>query len=90
MDTPSTFTFYKEGYTFSVIDHIQHILKNPLIYPNLYFGPGVETSEKSELWHGQIWKESPLFGETSYMIGNGNFIITIIFLIIIFFLDFFF
>ena len=72
MDTPSTSTFYKEGYIFSIIDHIQCILKNPSIYPNLYFGPGVETSERSELWHGRIWKESPLFGETSYMIGNGN------------------
>ncbi|CAB4491125.1 unnamed protein product [Rhizophagus irregularis] len=69
-DTPSTSPFLKEGYTFSIIDHIERLLNNPLIYPKLYFGPGVETSERSELWHGQVWKESPLFGETEYRIGN--------------------
>ena len=70
--TPSTSTSLKEGYTFSILDHIQRLLNNPIIYPRLYFGPGVESSERSELWHGQIWKESPLFGETICRIGNGK------------------
>lgn len=72
MDTPSTSVSVKEGYTFSILDYIQRILNNPSIFPKLYFGPGVETLEKFELWHGQVWKESPLFGETSHMIKNGN------------------
>ena len=71
MDTPSTSTLLKEGYSFSILDHIQRILNNPSIYPKLYFGPGIETLKRFELWHGQIWKESPIFGETSYQIGNG-------------------
>ena len=73
--TPSTSTSLKEGYTFSILDHIQRLLNNPIIYPRLYFGPGVESSERLELWHGQIWKESPLFGETKCRIGNGNYIL---------------
>ena len=72
MDTPSTSNLLRESYTFSINDHIQRILNNPSIYPKLYFGPGVETSERFELWHGQIWKESPIFGETSYQIGNSK------------------
>ncbi|PKK61347.1 hypothetical protein RhiirC2_791919 [Rhizophagus irregularis] len=80
MDTPSTSVSVKEGYTFSILDYIQRILNNPSIFPKLYFGPGVETLEKFELWHGQVWKESPLFGKTSHMIKNefyqaGNFIL---------------
>ena len=38
----------------------------------MYFGPGIEVSEAVELWHGQIWKESPIFGETSLLINNGR------------------
>ncbi|UZO08524.1 uncharacterized protein OCT59_028778 [Rhizophagus irregularis] len=50
----------------------------------MYFGPGVEASEVVELWEGQIWKESPIFGETSLLINNvlyqaGDFIIYIIY-----------
>ena len=80
MDTPSTSTLLKESYTFSILDHIQRILNNPSIYPKLYFGPGIETLERFELWHGQIWKESPIFGETSYQIGNGIVVFNLHFL----------
>nr|CAG8438041.1 11678_t:CDS:2 [Entrophospora candida] len=52
--TPSTSKLFKECFTFSVLDHIQHILNNLSIYPKLYFGPGIEIEEKLELWHGQI------------------------------------
>ena len=54
MDTPSTMITQKEGYTFSILNHIQRILKNPTLFPNMYFGPGIEVSEAVELWHGQI------------------------------------
>ncbi|CAB5390869.1 unnamed protein product [Rhizophagus irregularis] len=84
MDTPSTTLTQKEGYTFSLLDHIQRILKNPFLFSKMYFGPGVEASEVVELWEGQIWKESPIFGETSLLINNvlyqaGDFIIYIIY-----------
>jgi len=28
----------------------------------MYFGPGVEATNKTEFWHGTLWQESPLFG----------------------------
>jgi hypothetical protein len=75
MDTPSTTLTQKEGYTFSLLDHIQRILKNPFLFSKMYFGPGVEASEVVELWEGQIWKESPIFGETSLLINNGKILL---------------
>jgi hypothetical protein len=38
----------------------------------MYFGPGVEKENKTELWHGDMWKESPLFGESSIVVDNGE------------------
>jgi hypothetical protein len=38
----------------------------------MYFGPGIEKEESTEIWHGNLWKESPLFGETSITINNGK------------------
>ncbi|CAJ0749146.1 9180_t:CDS:2 [Entrophospora sp. SA101] len=74
--TPSTSKLFKECFTFSVLDHIQHILNNLSIYPKLYFGPGIEIEEKLELWHGQVWKGSPIFGKHQYNIGNaGDFVL---------------
>ncbi|PKY37032.1 hypothetical protein RhiirB3_461134, partial [Rhizophagus irregularis] len=72
MDIPSTSVSVKKDYTSSIFDYIQRILNNPSIFPKLYFGPGIETLKKFELWHRQVWKESPLFGKTSHMIKNGN------------------
>jgi hypothetical protein len=41
--------------------------------PKMYFGPGIEKEESIEIWHGSLWKESPLFGETSIVINNGKY-----------------
>lgn len=79
MDTSSTSENFKECFTYSILDHIQRILNNPSIYPKLYFGPGVESEEKSELWHGQLWKESPIFGVTTYKVENGINVLYIFF-----------
>ena len=49
MDMPSTTVTQKEGYTFSLLDHIQRILKNPFLFSKMYFGPGIEASEVVEL-----------------------------------------
>lgn len=80
MDTPSTTVTQKEGYTFSLLDHIQRILKNQSLFSKMYFGPGIEASEVVELWHGQLWKESPIFGETFLKVNNGKFFIFIMIL----------
>ena len=40
----------------------------------MYFGPEIEVSEVIELWHGQVWKESPMFGEISLLVDNSKFL----------------
>ena len=38
----------------------------------MYFGHGIESQEKSELWHGDIWQWSPLYGDVTIIINNGK------------------
>jgi hypothetical protein len=62
------------------MDIICHILNNPSLFSNMYFGPGQEVTESKELWHGDIWKESARFGQASIAIAqnvyySGNFVI---------------
>ena len=38
----------------------------------MYFSPSVEKENKTELWYGDLWKESPLFGESSIVVDNGE------------------
>lgn len=71
-DTPSKTLPLKEAYTFSIKDHIHRIINNPMLMPKMYFGPGVEKEKNIEIWHGDLWKESPLFGETMVTINNGQ------------------
>ena len=37
----------------------------------MYFGPSVEKEKNIEIWHGDLWKESSLFDETTVIIKNG-------------------
>jgi hypothetical protein len=76
--TPSTAKPFKDAYYFSVLDHIKMVLNNPSLKKEMYFGPGIEATNKTELWHGTIWQESPLFGCEKILLNNGeefNFII---------------
>ncbi|PKC53288.1 hypothetical protein RhiirA1_404412 [Rhizophagus irregularis] len=34
----------------------------------MYFGPALEVKEKSEFWHGDLWGESPQFGQETIVI----------------------
>jgi hypothetical protein len=52
----------KGALTISPRTHLQQIFRNPKIWSRLYFGPGIE-AKRSELWHGELWKESPLLGD---------------------------
>ncbi|CAB4426956.1 unnamed protein product [Rhizophagus irregularis] len=36
----------------------------------MYFGPGINSEEKSEFWHGNLWGESPLFGQHEILISE--------------------
>jgi len=73
MKTPSTSTPFKDAYTISITEHIKRVLSNNNLYSQMYFGPGVEANEKSEFWHGNIWQESPLFGQSLIKINHGKY-----------------
>ena len=68
--TPSTYKSSKEAFTISPLTHLERILNNPILISKMYFGPGVVTDEKQEFWHGELWQDSPMFGE--YEIKNSN------------------
>ena len=69
-NTPSNTLSLKETYTFSIKNYIHCIINNQTLMSKMYFGPGVEKSQKTELWHGDLWKESPLFGESLIIVSN--------------------
>src|SRR5581483_12482705 len=70
--TPSTSNPTKLAYTISIKEHLKHILNNPRLMEKMYFGRGIESPEKSELWHGDIWQRSPLYGDATISIDNGK------------------
>ncbi|PKC56096.1 hypothetical protein RhiirA1_402387 [Rhizophagus irregularis] len=77
---PSTSKDTGKAYYLSVTDIIHHILNNPSISDNMYFGPGQEVTKSKEFWHGNIWKELPRFGQASITIAqniyySGDFVI---------------
>ena len=71
--TPSTSKGTKPCYYLSIRDIIQNILNNLSLYDTLYFEPGIETEEKKEYWHGDLWAKSPLFGQDKITINRGTF-----------------
>ncbi|CAB4494408.1 unnamed protein product [Rhizophagus irregularis] len=70
MKTPSTSKPFKDAYTISVTEHIKRVLENENLQSQMYFGPGVETDIKKEFWDGNLWQESPLFGQFSIWINQ--------------------
>ena len=66
--TPSTTKDSKRVYYFSLIEHLQLILKNPSLSSQLYFGPGI----LSKSWEGDLWAESPLFGQSNLITAQGT------------------
>ncbi|PKY24731.1 hypothetical protein RhiirB3_439414, partial [Rhizophagus irregularis] len=37
---------------------------------HMYFRPGINSEEKSEFWHENLWRESPLFGQHEILISE--------------------
>lgn len=72
-NTPSTAMPTKDAYTISLRETIERVLNNPRLCSQMYFGSGIEVEEKTEFWHGEIWKESPLFGQDTLDINGGFF-----------------
>jgi len=71
--TPSTTKETTQAYYFSLIEHLKRILQNPIINSKLYFGPGVYNETCEEFWHGDLWAESPLFGQSKINTTKGEF-----------------
>ncbi|PKB97285.1 hypothetical protein RhiirA5_433420 [Rhizophagus irregularis] len=70
MKTQSTSQPSREAYAISLFDILTKILSNPLLMSKMYNGPGIEVENKSEFWHGELWQQSPLFGEHSITINS--------------------
>lgn len=51
-------------YSYSVKDVLLRALQMPSIASQMYFGIGRKAMKSKEFWHGEIWRESPLFGES--------------------------
>ncbi|CAG8763302.1 17149_t:CDS:1, partial [Dentiscutata heterogama] len=49
---------------------IWNVLNNSSLMRHMYFGPGQAVTHKSEYWHGNLWSESPLYGQESITINN--------------------
>ncbi|CAB4400348.1 unnamed protein product [Rhizophagus irregularis] len=68
--TPSTSRGSKLSYQLSISEIIWRVLNNPMLKKHIYFGPGINSEEKSEFWHGNLWGESPLFGQHEILISE--------------------
>ena len=73
--TPSTSRGSKLSYQLSISEIIWRVLNNPMLMKHMYFGPGIDSEKKSEFWHGNLWGESPLFGQHEILLSEGNKII---------------
>ncbi|RGB22753.1 hypothetical protein C1646_775587 [Rhizophagus diaphanus] len=70
MKTQSTLQPTREAYLILLIDTLTKILSNLSLVFKMYNGPGIEIENKSKFWHGELWQQSPLFGEHSIIINS--------------------
>ncbi|CAB4388851.1 unnamed protein product [Rhizophagus irregularis] len=68
--TPSTSRGSKLSYQLSISEIIWRVLNNLMLMKHMYFGPDINSEEKSEFWHGNLWGESPLFGQHEILISE--------------------
>ncbi|GBB87224.1 hypothetical protein RclHR1_13670005 [Rhizophagus clarus] len=78
--TSSTSQRIKDMYYLSITDIIWYTLNNPSLFSQMYFGPDQQVERNQKLWHGDLWKESPRFGQASIKINgviynSGDFIV---------------
>ncbi|CAG8772610.1 13539_t:CDS:1, partial [Cetraspora pellucida] len=66
----STLASTKKAFTISPLMHLKHVLNNPTIMSDLYFGPGVVREKKNELWHENLWQNFLLFEEHTISCNN--------------------
>jgi len=75
--TPAQVTNRVTAYYHHPTDIVQHVLRTRALRESMHFGYAIKTEKKSELWHGELWAESPLFGpgnltifEDQYSVGD--------------------
>ncbi|UZO19132.1 uncharacterized protein OCT59_010432 [Rhizophagus irregularis] len=67
---PSTSRGSKLSYQLSISEIIWRVLNNLMLMKHMYFGPSINSEEKSEFWHRNLWGESPLFGQHEILISE--------------------
>ena len=58
-------------YTHSVIDIIRRAMESRILRSQMFFGAGQRVENSREFYHGDLWKESPLFGIDSVFNSAG-------------------
>lgn len=58
--------------TYSIKDIIHRALSTPSLASEMYFGPAIKVQRPKEFWHGSLWRQSPLFGESTVVV-RGNY-----------------
>ncbi|CAB5171636.1 unnamed protein product [Rhizophagus irregularis] len=71
-DTPSTSKPTRQAFVFQLKRILQRIMLNLSLRDQMYFGSGIYSKIRQELWHGDIWHKSPLFGTTYIYINNAE------------------
>ena len=61
-NTPSNSKSSGQALIFPLKDILYRVLANPQLRKHMYFGPGIFCENKHEIWHGDFWHKSPLFG----------------------------
>src|SRR6266542_3025210 len=69
--TPSTSKNSKIAYQLSISDIIWHVFNNSSLMKHMYFDPGIDSKTKSEYWYGELWGESPFYGQEKITILQG-------------------
>ncbi len=72
-NTPSTSKSIGQALIFPLKNILYRILANPQLHEHMYFGPGIYCENKREIWHGDFWHKSPLFGELNIKLNNGKY-----------------
>jgi|tagenome__1003787_1003787.scaffolds.fasta_scaffold20549719_1 hypothetical protein len=71
-NTSSTSKPTSQAFIFPLKNILYRILSNPQLRNHMYFGPGIYHENKHELWHGDLWHKSPLFGSTKIKLNEGT------------------
>ena len=61
------------AYLHSVADIIKRAMESQILRTHMYFGAGRLVDNAQEFYHGDLWKESPLFGADSVINSAGTY-----------------